>query len=185
MYRDLDERHLAEQCRKGDSLAADELYRRYAARLLTLCRRYCSDWEEARDLMQETMVRAIEKIHGFHYRSEGSLYAWLSKIAVNKALSNIRKQKREITTDLAAFPQLISEPDTDGTAAIPQETLLELISRLPAARKAVFNLYCIDGYSHREIGKMLGISEKASSSILAKARAQLKHAINNYLKESE
>ena len=185
MYNELNEEQLAGLCRKGDSLAADELYRRYAARLLTLCRRYCGGRDEARDLMQDTMVRALEKIHGFHYKAEGSLYAWLSRIAINMALSNLKKQRLVMVADGQPVPDNAPEPDTEGMSAIPQEVLLQMIAGLPAARKAVFNLYCIDGYSHKEIGRMLGISEKASASTLAKARAQLKQAINNYLKESE
>ena len=70
-------------------------------------------------------------------------------------------------------------------AAVPQEKLLEWISRLPDMRKAVFNLYCIDGYSHKDIGEMLGISEKGSAGMLAKARKQLKEEIQRYLKETE
>ena len=70
-------------------------------------------------------------------------------------------------------------------ATIPQEKLLEWISKLPDVRKAVFNLYCIDGYSHKEIAEMLGISEKGSAGMLAKARKQLKEEINRYLKDTE
>lgn len=185
MYTKLNEEQLAGLCRKGDTLAADELYRRYAARLLTLCRRYCGGRDEARDLMQDTLVKALEKIHSFRYKAEGSLYAWLSRIAINIALGNIKKRRREAVADDRPIPENVPEPDTEKMSAIPQEVLLKLIAGLPAARKAVLNLYCIDGYSHREIGKMLGISEKASASTLAKARVQLKQAINNYLKESE
>ena len=68
---------------------------------------------------------------------------------------------------------------------IPQEKLLEWIARLPTLRRTVFNLYCIDGYSHKEIGKMLGISEKGSAGVLAKARKQLKADIQDYLKDAE
>ena len=79
----------------------------------------------------------------------------------------------------------ISEPTREDIEAIPQEKLLEWIANLPGLRRAVFNLYCIDGYSHKEIGDMLGISEKGSAGVLAKARKQLKETIQEYLKESE
>ena len=69
--------------------------------------------------------------------------------------------------------------------SIPEEKLLEWISKLPDLRRAVFNLYCIDGYSHKEIGNMLGISEKGSAGVLAKARKQLKDKIKQYLKEQD
>ena len=84
----------------------------------------------------------------------------------------------------------LEEDTTDDLSAdemesVPQEKLMELISRLPEARRAVLNLYCIDGYSHKKIGQMLGISEKGSAGILAKARKQLKEAIKIYLKNPE
>ena len=77
----------------------------------------------------------------------------------------------------------IPEPTENEMVAIPKEKLRDWIAELPDLRRTVFNLYCIDGYSHQEIGKMLGISETGSSSILAKARKQLKEKIKQYLKE--
>lgn len=77
----------------------------------------------------------------------------------------------------------IPEPAVEELAEIPGEKLMEWISRLPDMRRAVFNLYCIEGYSHQEIGKMLGISERSSTSTLAKARKELKEKIHQYLKE--
>ena len=75
------------------------------------------------------------------------------------------------------------EPTDEEVEKIPQEKLLEWISKLPELRRTVFNLYCIDGYSHKEIGKLLGISEKGSAGVLAKARKQLKEEIRKYQKE--
>ena len=79
----------------------------------------------------------------------------------------------------------IPDPAGEEVEAIPQEKLLEWISKLPDVRKAVFNLYCIDGYSHKQISEMLEISEKGSAGILAKARKQLKEDIRNYLKTTQ
>lgn len=75
------------------------------------------------------------------------------------------------------------EPTEEEMAGVPQEKLLEWISRLPRVRRAVFNLYCIDGYSHKEIAGMLGISEKGSAGVLAKARKQLKEDIRRYMND--
>lgn len=181
----INEFQLAAKCRETESGAADELYRRYAARLLALCRRYTSSLEDAEDLMQETLIKTLDKIGSFRYRGEGSLYAWISRIAINLALNEIRKRKRELPTDSLDPGEDIPDPAADEVAGIPRERLMEMISRLPQARKAVFNLYCIDGYSHKEIGKMLGISEKGSASALAKAKDQLKRDIYRYLKEEQ
>lgn len=165
-------------------MAEDELYKRYAARVYTLCRRYLGDNEEAKDLMQESLLQALDKIQTFN-GSRGSLYGWIRRIAINKALNQIkRKRWRTVSLDTWA-PDTIPEPTEAEMETIPEEKLLEWIARLPDLRRAVFNLYCIDGYSHKEIGKMLGISEKGSAGVLAKARKQLKETITRYLNGQE
>lgn len=181
MYKELDEQELARYCCERDRLAEDELYTRYAARIYTLCRRYLGDNDKAKDLMQETLIQALDKIQTFHFNGKGSLYAWIHRIAINKALNHIKRQRwRTVPFNLVKHDK-VQEPTEEEMESIPQEKMLEWISRLPDLRRTVFNLYCIDGYSHREIGKMLGISEKGSASILAKARKQLKEEIKHYL----
>lgn len=185
MFRQLDEQELARHCSQGERLAEDELYRRYAARVYTLCRRYVGDDDEAKDLMQESLIRALDKISTFKYLGKGSLYGWISRIAINKALNQIRRKRwRTVSLDLWTQDTL-PEPTEQEMEAIPEEKLLEWISKLPDVRRTVFNLYCIDGYSHREISEMLGISEKGSASSLAKARRQLKEDIKRYLNGQE
>ena len=185
MYKETEEQDLAKYCRERDPLAEDALYRRYAARVYTLCRRYLGDPDEAKDLMQETLIQALDKIGSFKYSGKGSLYGWIRRIAINKAL-NLLKRRRWRTVPLEdAGIDNIPEPTEEEMAGIPQEKLLEWITNLSDERRAVFNLYCLDGYSHREIGEMLGISEKGAASVLAKARKQLKEEIKRYRKETE
>ncbi|MBO7516113.1 MAG: sigma-70 family RNA polymerase sigma factor [Spirochaetia bacterium] len=185
MYKELDEQALAGYCAKGDIKAEDELYRRYAARVYTLCRRYCGDVKEAEDLMQDALIQALDKIRTFNYTGRGSLYAWIRKIAVNKAINHIRRHRWRMVPLDHLEEDTTDDLSADEMESVPQEKLMELISRLPEARRAVLNLYCIDGYSHKKIGQMLGISEKGSAGILAKARKQLKEAIKIYLKNPE
>ena len=83
MYKDLDEQALARYCSQRDRLAVDELYRRYAARVHSLCRRYLGDDDDAKDLMLETLLQAIDKMGSFQYTGKGSLYGWISRIAIN------------------------------------------------------------------------------------------------------
>ena len=182
MYNGLDERELAVLCSQRDRQAEDELYMRYAAKLLTLCRRYTDDADEARDLMHDSIIKALDRISSFTYRGRGSLYAWLSRIAVNSALNNVKRYKLRFVT--IAIPDSADDPPEDEIEAIPQEILLDMISALPHTQRAVFNLFCIEGYSHREIAEMLGISEKGSASLLAKARTRLKKKIDDYIKNS-
>lgn len=185
VYKDLDEQELARRCRENDSMAEEELYMRYAARIHTLCRRYSRDGEEAKDLMQETLIQALDKIESYRYTGKGSLYGWISRIAINKAINQIKRQRwRTVSLDFRPHDP-VEEPTGEEVAAIPEEKLLEWISSLPDLRRSVFNLYCIDGYSHKEIARMLGISEKGSAGVLAKARKQLKETIHQYRKESE
>lgn len=179
------EQELAQLCSQGDRRAQGELYKRYAARLLALCRRYCQDADDAHDLMQDAVIRAVERMESFTFRGNGSLYAWMSRIAVNMAVSRIRRN-RFLHISLDRTPALdIPDPPAEEVSTIPKDVMLEMIGALPPMRRAVFNMYCIDGYSHRDIADMLGITEKGSASNLAKARKQLKQQVVTYLKDRE
>ena len=175
---------MARLCREKNKWAQEELYRRYAARLLSLCRRYTRDLEEAEDLLQDAVIQALDKIETYKYTGKGSLYGWMSRIAVNKAVNQIRRQRwRWLSLDMRE-QDTVADLSAAEMETIPEEKLLEWIAGLPDLRRAVFNLYCIEGYSHKEIGKMLEISEKGSAGVLAKARKQLKEEIRHYLKET-
>ena len=185
MYKNLDEQELARYCRAGDRLAKGELYRRYAAKVNTLCKRYLSNEEDSKDLMLETLIQAIDKIDSYKYTGEGSLYRWISRIAINKAINLIKRHRWRMVSLELWVKDDIAEPTEDEVEVIPNEKLHEWIAELSEMRRTVFNLSCIDGYSHKEIAEMLGISETGSTSILAKARKQLKEKIKQYLKEHE
>ena len=185
MYKDLDEQALARDCSQRNRMAEDELYRRYAVRVYQLCRRYFGDEDDAKDLMLDTLVQALDKIDTYKYKGEGSLYAWISRIAINKALNLIKRHRwRMVPLDFRVQDN-IPEPTGEEVEMIPKEKLQEWIAGLPDLRRTVFNLYCIDGYSHQEIGRMLGISERGSTSTLAKARKQLKEKIKRYIREQD
>ena len=185
MYQELDEQSLARLCSRRDRLAEDELYTRYVARVMTLCRRYTGCEADAQDLLQETFVKVLGRIETFQYTGNGSLYRWIRRIVINKALNDLRGIRKKGVLQDFPLKDDIAEPTEEEILAIPQEKMLEWISQLPELRRAVFNLYCIDGYSHKEIAKLLGISEKGSAGVLAKARKQLKQKIFQYIKETE
>jgi RNA polymerase sigma-70 factor (ECF subfamily) len=179
----LDEQTLARYCSQRDRMAEEELYRRYAARVNMLCRRYLGDADEANDLMLETLVQALKKIDTYKFTGKGSLYGWISRIAVNKAVNHIKRRRLHVVPLDFLAKDNIPGPDDDAMEAIPEEKLTVWIAELSDLRRTVFNLHSLDGYSHQEIGRMLGISERASISALAKARKQLKEKIRQYLKE--
>ena len=185
MYRDIDEQNLVRLCSDKDRQAQMELYNRYAARLFSLCRRYSDTTDEARDLVHDTMLKALDRIDTFTCSGKGSLYAWISRIAINMALNNIKRYKFRFVRQDAYAMETVPEPPPEALERIPEEKLLEFISELPDTQRTIFNLFCLDGYSHREIAEKIGISERGSTSLLAKAKHQLKKRINEYLKDSE
>ena len=153
--------------------------------MLTLCRRYLGDSDEAKDMMQDVLIQALDKIQTFTFRGPGSLYGWISRIAINKSINHLKRQRWRTVRLEAAGPDGIPEPVEQDMEEIPQEKLLEWIAKLPDMQRTIFNMYCIDGYTHRQIGEMLGISEKGSAGELARARKQLKEKIRQYLKDKE
>ena len=179
------ERNLAALCAQGDPSAEQELYLRYAARIHAVCRRYADNADDALDLMHDAFIKAFDKIPAFRYSGEGSLYAWLRRMTINLALDRIRRKRiRKIPLDETLLDRTPDPPD-EAMEAIPMDTMLDMVASLPPERRAVFNLYCLDDWSHREIAGRLGITEKGSAAILHQAREQLKDKIRIYLAEHE
>lgn len=182
----LSEKELVSGCIRKDRDAQGELYSRYASRLYALCFRYLEDTEEARDLMHDSMIKALDNIKSFRNDRDGSLYVWLRKITLNMVFDTLRQNTRfrEISIELVSDGDLQSVEETDDEPAqeIPESVFKQVISKLTPVRRAVFNMYYIDGFSHKEIAKALDITERGSTSILAKARASVRKAITDYLK---
>ena len=121
MYKELDEQTLARYCSLKDRMAEDELYRRYAVRVYTLCCRYLRDEDDAKDLMLETLIQALNKIDTFKYTGKGSLYAWISRIAINMALNQIKRHRwRMVPLDFRSQDNL-PEPTEEEVTKIPKE----------------------------------------------------------------
>ena len=181
----LTEQELALGCVRNDRDAQGELYARYSSRLYAICLRYIEDREEARDLMHDCMIKAMDNFKSFRYVSEGSVYAWLNRITVNMAINRLKESSRfrQIPFEQVSGDELENalEPDAESVRKIPDGVLDKLIAELPPVRRTVFNMYCIDGYSHHDIARALGITERTSTSVLAKARASLKKALMNYI----
>ncbi len=181
------EQILAEGCGRGDNAARRELYDRYAALLLGLCQRYVGDRATAEDVLHDAFLKIFGAIGRFRYRGEGSLRAWMERIAVNTALEHLRRERRlgEVRLEENRALPAAAEPSNDEVARIPREVLLRLVGELPDGYRTVFNLFCIEGYPHREIAAMLGINEKSSSSQLARARALLARKLRAWLDTHE
>lgn len=181
-----DEQILAEGCSKGDSAARRELYDRYAGRLMSICMRYAGDRAAAEDLLHDAFLKIFGAFGKFSYRGQGSLRAWIERVTVNMALEWLRSRKRHTMMSLDEGRPLpgdaeVQEPEAEAVAAIPQQVLMRLVGELPDGYRTVFNLFCIEGYSHRDIAGMLGINEKSSSSQLFRAKAILARKVRAYL----
>lgn len=165
---------LIKGCKKGKPKCQRELVFRFAPMLLTVCRRYVGERSLAEDALQETFMRIFKYID--QYKATGSFEAWMRRIAVNASLQFMEKAWYQREVEL---PENWDEGDglPGALATLGAEELLELIQALPTGFRIVFNLYALEGYSHKEISQLLGITESASRSQLTRARKQLAQAV--------
>lgn len=172
------EQSLAALCSEGDRVAQRALYDTYAEYLLLVAYRYIPGGEDAREVMMDGMVDAYKNIGRFTWMGEGSLRAWLKKLVVNRSLMFLRKKNAgHIPIDETGYEG--ASTDTDAISQLSVKELLALIHELPDGYRTVFNLYIFDGMTHKEIGKVLNISENSSKSQLHKAKALLQKQITN------
>ena len=176
----MEERILAERCKAGDNDARRELYTRFGGRLLSICLRYVGDRATAEDLLHDCFLKVFAAIDRFTWRGEGSLRAWMERIAVNVSLEALRHKRRlHYPTTVDQLPERYEEPTAGEMEQVPYDELRRLIAD---GYRTIFNLYCIEELSHKEIAEQLGISEKTSSSQLFRAKALLARRIKAYLK---
>ena len=174
--------NLAKLCARGDDKARHELYTRYAAYLFALCIRYVGDRELARDLMHDGMIKIFDTIG--KYKPTGSLKSWCARVTVNLVIDHLRKSRRLETVSIDQTQEKIPEPQNEEIAKIPKTELMRMVGELPETKRVIFNLFCVEGYSHKDIAQMLDIKEKTSSSLLFKARAQLAENVRDYIRSN-
>jgi RNA polymerase sigma factor (sigma-70 family) len=169
----LNEKELIEGCRKGSRTAQRALYDRFCKKLMVVCLRYSKSTAEAEDILQEGFVKVFQGLEGF--RQDAKLETWMTRIMVNTALNHHRKK-------LYLYPMVdIEKTDhqeaPESLSGLHFTELLTMIQSLPQGCQIVFNLFAIEGYSHKEIAEMLGISEGTSKSQFARARALLQEKL--------
>lgn len=170
---------LIEDCKKQNTKAQGELYKLYSSKLFAICLKYSRNRVEAEDNLQDAFLKIFNKIEQF--KSKGSFEGWMKRITVNIVLQRYRTEK--------VF-ELINENNIeDDTIEVEEDSisidyLLQIIQELPDRYRLVFNLYVLDGYSHKDIGEMLNINIGTSKSNLARARQILKQTITT-LKTTE
>lgn len=159
-------------CLTGDPIAQKALYQAYARKMMSICMRYAPDRDQAQDILQDGFVKVFQKMD--HFRGDGPLGGWIARTMVNTALDQIRRNKPfNHSLDLAEAEHLHAM-DEQAVSSLSTDELLKLIQALPSGYRTVFNLFAIEGYPHKEIADMLGISENTSKSQFMKARAYLR-----------
>jgi RNA polymerase sigma factor (sigma-70 family) len=167
----MDQYRLVKECLQGRPAAHRMLYEQYSESMLGVCYRYTKSVVDAEDVLQEGFVKVFRNLN--QYKQHGELGAWIRRIMVNTAL-NYLKQNSRYQADLSFLDSSL-HPVSDDNPEIYVEAkdLAELIRQLPTGYQTIFNLHAVEGYSHVEIGKMLGINEGTSRSQYSRARALL------------
>lgn len=155
------------------------MYRRYAPKLYAVCLQYSSDSDEAKDVLQEGFIKIFENLYA--YKFEGPFEAWIRRIIVNVALEKYRSRNILYKVeDIDRLTEMEMEPDFEDYSELDAKMLLNIVKELPPKYRMVFNLFAIEGYSHKEISKMIKISVGTSKSNLARARLILQRKVEMY-----
>ncbi|RYY37464.1 MAG: sigma-70 family RNA polymerase sigma factor [Sphingobacteriaceae bacterium] len=166
---------LIKRCKTGDRKACEMLYKQFAPKMLAVCLRYAVDRMEAEDMLQNGFIRVFNKLNDF--RGEGSFEGWMRRIMVHSSIEYYRKHHKML--QVVDIDESGYEPSVNAAAAanLDAKDLMAIIQQLAPGYRMVFNLYAIEGYSHKEIAEIVGITEGASKSQLSRARTILKDLI--------
>ena len=172
-----DDEMLVEACRKGNRKAQKQVFDSLAPKMMAVCLRYVGDTVVAEDLLQEGFITLFSKLDSFS--GAGSFEGWARKIFVNTALMYLRRTDALKLSDDISEARSLSSPEATPVQEIGYKELMRLISSLPPDARTVFNMYVIEGYSHKEIAEELGMTEATSRSKLQRARLRLQEMIKN------
>ena len=169
-------------CVKGKAKYQKKLFEMFYGKMMGVCMRYARDQDQAQDIVQTGFIKIFKKIEVYNF--EGSLEGWIRRIMVNTAIDHIRKNKRDpfAIEDEARIEDVEGDDffayEREEETKLKAEVAMKAISRLSPAHRTVFNLYVIEGFTHKEIAEYLGISEGTSKSNLAKAKQKLREELS-------
>lgn len=167
---------LVKDCLRGNAAAQKQLYQHFAGSMLGVCYRYTKSMADAEDVLQEGFIMVFKNLHQFNF--SGELGGWIRRIMVNTAINYLKKHSRYRTELLFTEGVLHPVSTEDPEASLKTKELADLIRQLPPGYQTIFNLHAVEGYTHVEIGKILGINEGTSRSQYARARSLLISWIN-------
>ncbi len=166
---------LITRCKAGERKAQELLYKQFASKMLGVCMRYAVDKMEAEDMLQNGFMKVFKKLDD--YRGDGAFEGWVRRIMVHSSIEYYRKHHKMI--QVMDVTEMSREPSVNPAAMANMgvKDLMSIIQQLSPGYRMVFNLYAIDGYSHKEIAEIVGITEGASKSQLSRARTILKEQV--------
>lgn len=174
------EADLIEGCIRGDRKMQYELYERFAPKMFGVCLRYASNNEEAEDILQEGFIKVFKKIGS--YRSEGSFEGWIRRIFVNTAIEHFRR-KTHLQPITEKEENTVEGKYLSVLDSLAEKDIVQLVQQLSPGYRTVFNMYVIEGYSHKEIAEALGISEGTSKSQLSRAKQILQELVRKHIEK--
>jgi RNA polymerase sigma-70 factor (ECF subfamily) len=179
----ISESDLIAGCIAGDRKMQEELYNRFASKMYAVCLRYANNSDDAQDLLQEGFIKVYKNLHRF--RAEGSFEGWVRRVFINSSIEHYRKKQAKLTTVSDKEENTIEDSDISALDSLAERDIINLIQDLSPGYRTVFNLYVIEGYSHKEIGELLNISEGTSKSQLARAKSILQKKVTQYLSDTQ
>lgn len=171
----MDDTSLVIECVKGDSRAQRMLFERFSKKMLGVCMRYAKSTEQAEDVLQDGFIKVFSKLNDFKH--DGSLEGWIRRIMVNTSLDQIRKENKLMGNTSLDNVDYKLQNNAFVLENLAAKDLMKMVQSMPVGYKVVFNMFAIEGYSHKEISEHLGISENTSKSQYSRARAYLRERL--------
>lgn len=171
----MDDTSLVIECVKGDSRAQRMLFERFSKKMLGVCMRYAKSTEQAEDVLQDGFIKVFSKLNDFKH--DGSLEGWIRRIMVNTSLDQIRKENKLLGNMSLDNVDYKLQDNAFVLENLVAKDLMKMVQSMPVGYKVVFNMFAIEGYSHKEISEHLGISENTSKSQYSRARAYLRERL--------
>ena len=171
------EAELIQRCKENDRAAQQVIFKKYSSKMLGICLRYSKNMEDAKDIMHDGFVKVFTTISKF--RSDSALETWMTRIFINTSISHLREKSKKynhLSID-DAYTELAEEQTSDeeksAVEKMDKEDALALVRKLPEKYQLIINMYAVEGMSHKDIAKTLGVSEGTSKSQLSRARKML------------
>jgi RNA polymerase sigma-70 factor (ECF subfamily) len=179
------EEQLIKECVSGNATAQRKFYDLFAKKMMGVCMRYTNNYDEAQDILQDGFIKVFNKLPKFV--SKGSLEGWVRRVVVNTALDHYRKNKKRLADVNVESIDFKLESNDYIIESINAEDLLRIIQTIPHGYRVVFNLFAIEGYSHKEIAEKLEITESTSKSQYSRAKKMLRKLLleSNIVVEGE